>query len=132
MPAGSGPQAVQISGVAVGTAEGVIAQLPPGNWQEILGTLIELSATFTAPATAGTLLLKVRQGTTVAGAQVGATFSQSVAISGLADVAIAALDTSAFGLSQQGGQYCVTAQYAAAAGGTISGVATQETVAPIQ
>jgi hypothetical protein len=132
MPAGSGPQAIQITGAAVGTSEGVIAQLPPGNWNTELGTLIEFSATFAAPATAGTLVLKVRQGTTVAGVQVGSTFNQSVALSATADVSIAALDASPFGLAQQGGQYCVTAQYAAATGGTLSGVATQETVAPIQ
>jgi len=132
MPAGSGPQAVQITAAAVGTAEAVIAQLPPGNWNTELGCLVEFSASFTAPATLGTLVLKVRQGNTAAGTQVGSTFSQSVAASATADVGIAALDGSAFGLAQQAGQYCVTAQYAAAAGGTLSGVATQETVAPIQ
>lgn len=132
MPAGSGPQAVALTAAAVGTAEAVIATMPPGNWNTELGTLLEFQGFFNSPATSGSLVLKLRQGTTTAGTQVGSTASISIPVSASTQVGAIAFDTSAFGLLQQGGQYCMTAQYAAATGGTLTGVLTQETVAPVQ
>jgi hypothetical protein len=133
MPAGAGPLPVVISAVAVGTAETVIATFPASNWDNPtgLGNLIELSAAFTPPASAGSLVLKVRQGATTAGAQVGSTVTLPVASSTVTPAALAEVDQSAFAGLQTGGQYVVTAQFAAAAGGTITGVATLETCSSI-
>jgi len=133
MPAGAGPLPVVVSAVAVGTAETIIATFPASNWNNptTLGNLIELSAVFTPPASAGSLVLKVRRGSTVAGTQVGSTVTLPVAASTVTPAAIAEVDQSAFALAQQGGQYVVTAQYAAGAGGTITGVATLETCSTI-
>jgi hypothetical protein len=133
MPAGSGPLPVVMSAVAVGTTETVIATFPAGSWNNPsgLGNLIEADLTFTPPASAGSLVLKVRQGTTVSGAQVGSTVTLPVASSTVTQAALAEVDQSAFGNLQTGGQYVVTAQYAAASGGTVTGVATLETCAPI-
>lgn len=133
MPAGSGPLPVNVSAAAVGTAETVIATFPASNWNNgsQLGNLIEFTGQLTPPATGGSLVLKIRQGATVAGTQVGPTVTLPVAVSTVTEVSIAALDQTAFGNLQSGGQYVVTAQYAAAAGGTITGVATLETCSPI-
>ena len=131
MPAGSGPQVVNLSAVAVGTTETVVATLPPGNWNETLGMLLEFAGSFTPPATAGSLVLRIRQ-TPGTGTQVGPTITIPVASATVTQASISAVDTSAFGQSQQAGQYYMTATYAAATGGTLTGVLTQETIAPIQ
>jgi hypothetical protein len=133
MPAGAGPLPVPLSAVAVGTAETIVATIPASSWNNTtgLGNLIELSAVFTPPASAGSLVLKVRQGTTVTGTQVGATVTLPVASSTVTPAALAEVDQSAFGAQQAGGQYVVTAQYAAASGGTLTGVATLETCSTI-
>lgn len=130
MPSGSGPQVTPLTAVVVPTAEGVVATLAPANWQSEAGNLVEFSALFTPPATGGTLTLRIRQGNAVAGTQIGSTWTAAATASVPVPVAISALDASAFGLAQQGGQYCVTAFYGTA-GGTLSGVATLETVAPV-
>lgn len=127
----TGPLPLSINAVAVGVAETVVAVLPVSNWNNLTGNLIEFLGAFAAPATAGSLVLKIRQGTTTAGAQVGQTITITAAISQNVPAVIAAADASAFGQLQAGGQYCVTAQYAAASGGTITGVATLETCSPV-
>jgi hypothetical protein len=133
MPAGAGPLPAAVSGVAVGTSETIIATFQASNWNNPsgLGNLVEFTGQFTPPASAGSLVLKVRQGSAVTGTQVGSTVTLPVASSTVTPAAIAELDQSAFASLQQGGQYVVTAQYAAATGGTITGVATLETCAPI-
>jgi hypothetical protein len=133
MPAGAGPLPVAASAVAVNTSETVIATFPASNWNNPsgLGNLVEFTGQFTPPATAGSLVLKVRQGTTTSGTQVGSTVTLPVAASTVTTASIAELDQSAYASAQQGGQYVVTATYAAASGGTITGVATLESCAPI-
>lgn len=133
MPAGSGPMALALSAVAVGTAETVVATLPPQNWNnpDGLGNLVEFTGTLTPPATGGTLVLKIRQGTTTGGTQVGPTISLPVTASTVTPAAISAIDSTAFGNLQLGGQYVLTAQYAAATGSTLTGVLTLETIAPL-
>jgi hypothetical protein len=126
-----GPQVVPLNAVAVGTSETVIATFPASSWDNNSGNLIELLGMVNSPATAGTLAVKVRQGTTIAGAQVGQTINVTCPASAATPVAAAAADSSAFGQVQAGGTYCVTGTYAAAAGATVTGVATFETVSPV-
>ena|ERR1700678_4314389 len=133
MPAGSGPWAVALNAVAVGTAEAVIATLgPPGNWNNPNGNLLEFAGVFTPPASAGSLVIRLRQGNAVTGTQVGQTITLPFASATAGGAGISAVDASAFGQVQQGGQYVLTAAYAAAAGGTLTGVLTLETIAPVQ
>jgi hypothetical protein len=131
MPAGSGPQAAAIAAVAVGTAEAVVATVGPSNFNNPggYGNLIEFAGSFTPPATADTLTLKIRQ-TGLAGTQVGATYTQAFAASTPGPASIVALDTSAFANLGQGQSYVVTASYTVA-GGTLTGVAEIETCSPI-
>ena len=131
MPAGSGPQAVAITAVAVGTAEAVVATVGRCNFNNPggYGNAIEFSGSFTPPATADTLTLRVRQ-TGVAGAQVGATYTQAFLASTPGPCSIIALDQTAFANLGQGESYVITAQYTVA-GGTITGVAEVETCSPI-
>lgn len=133
MSSGSGPYPVPVTAAAVGVAETVIATFPPGNWNNPsqLGNLINFTGAFTPPATGGSLVLRVRQGTTIAGVQVGPTITLPVVASTVTPAAVVAVDQSAFAAVQQGGQYVVTAQYAAAAGGAMTGVATFETCSTI-
>lgn len=134
MPAGSGPLPVIVAAVAVGVAETIVATFPASSWNNTtgLGNLVEFSAVFTPPATGGSLVLKVRQGATAAGTQVGATVTLPVVASAATPAAITEVDQSAFANTpQQGAQYVVTAQYAAAAGGAVTGVATLETCSTI-
>lgn len=133
MPAGSGPLPVPVTALAVGVAETVIATFPPSNWNNPSqqGNLLDFTGVFTPPATGGSLVLRARQGTTVTGTQVGPTITLPVVASTVTSAALAAVDQSAFAALQQGGQYVITAQYAAAAGGTITGVATFETCSTI-
>jgi hypothetical protein len=132
MPAGSGPQCTAVSGVAIGTSEAVVATLAPANFNNPNGSgnLVQFEGSFTPPATASTLTLKIRQGTTAAGTQVGATYTQAFAVSTPGPCSIIAVDASAFANQQQGGQYVITASYTVT-GGTLTGVAELETVSPI-
>lgn len=134
MASGSGPLPAVATAVALGVVETVVAAFPPSNWNNPsgLGNLIDFTGVLTPPATGGSLVLKVRQGATIAGAQVGPTVTLPVVASALTPAAIAAVDQSAFATSpQQGAQYVVTAQYAAATGATMTGVATLETCSTI-
>lgn len=131
MSAGSGPQVVQATAVAVTTAETVVAQLPAGNWNTPAGTLISVSANY-SPAVSGTAItFRIRQGTTTAGALVGVARTSTVANPNSYELGFETEDTSAFGQQQQQGQYCITA-VGTGAGGTLNIItAEQETVAPI-
>lgn len=133
MSSGSGPLPVPVTAAVVGVAETVIATFPASNWNNPsqLGNLLNFTGAFTPPATGGSLVLKVRQGATAAGVQVGPTITLPVVASAVTPAAIAAVDQSAFSALQQGGQYVITAQYAAAVGGAITGVATFETCSTI-
>jgi len=132
MPAGSGPQVAVINAVSVGTAETAVGVIPASNWSNPLGNLVESYGTFTPPASGGSLVLKIRQGNGTAGTQVGPTVTLPVTASTVMQGSVAAVDATAFGLAQQQGQYTVTAQFAAASGGTITGLITLETIAPVQ
>jgi hypothetical protein len=133
MSSGSGPYPAVVSAFAVAVTETIIATFPPGNWNNPsgLGNLIDFAGVFTPPATGGSLVLRVRQGTAITGTQAGPTVTLPVVASTATPCAIAVVDQSAFAGLQTGGQYVVTAQYAAAAGGAVTGVATFETCSTI-
>lgn len=135
----SGPFPVVLNGVAVTQAEGIIATLPPSSWQDALGMTIALNGVFAAPATAGTLNLRIRQGSLITGVPLALVFAINAAISTNVGVSAGWFDASAFGqqapvagAGQPGpGQYVLTASYAAAAGGSISGLLLFETANPL-
>ena len=133
MPAGSGPQVASASAVtgAADTAEHVLATLAPANWNTPAGTLLSVSAAFTGAA-AGTVTLRVRQGTAITGTQVGPSIAFTAAAASKNLPGLEIPDASAFGLSQQGGQYVLTYQQSAISLGTFD-LATMalETVAPV-
>ena len=136
MPAGSGPQVSQVTAFAMpaDTVEPVVATIPPSNWSgSPLGNLLSYSVLVTGSAT-GTVTLRVRQGTTITGTQVGSSVVQSTASAQVNTPAMQFQDTSAFATgAQQAAQYVLTAQ------GSVNSVATLtsallelETIAPIQ
>lgn len=116
------------------TAEHVVATLPPMNWSNPngLGNLLGFAVLVTGAAT-GTVTLRLRQGTTASGTQVGSSVVQPTAAAQVNTPAMDFLDTSAFANGPTaGGQYVLTAQ------GSVNSVATLtsallecETVAPI-
>jgi hypothetical protein len=133
MPAGSGPLIASASAVATAadTAEHVLCTIPPSSWNAALGTFLSVSAAFTGAA-AGTVTLRVRQGNTIAGAQIGTSivFTAAAASKNLPGLEIP--DASAFGLAQQGGQYVLTYQQSAVSLGTFDlAVLGLETIAPV-
>jgi hypothetical protein len=136
MPAGAGPQVAQVTAFAMpaSTAEVVVCTMPLCNWSVLpLGLLLALAVLVTGSAT-GTVTLRIRQGTTVAGAQVGSSIVLTTAAAQVNTVGMEFQDLSAFATGgQQGGQYVLTAQ------GSVNTVATLtsallelETIAPIQ
>lgn len=131
MSAGSGPQVVQATAVAVTTSEAVVATMPAGNWQNNLGTLISVSANYSPASTGTAIVFRVRQGTTTGGTLVGVARTSTVANPNSYELGFETLDNSAYGLAGQQAQYCVTAQ-GTTAGGTLNIITVeQETVAPI-
>jgi hypothetical protein len=134
MTAGSGPQAVTATAMALaGTTEVVLATLPPMNWNNPEGNLLEFDLTVTT--TAGvTVTFRIRQGTAVTGTQVGGNIVYTAAGAATTiPVGGAAVDSSAFGQLQSGGQYVLTAQASAAGDATIAlAVFTVETLALLQ
>jgi hypothetical protein len=131
MPSGSGPLALPISAVAVGQTETNIGGFQVSNWNSNLGNLIQFTGAFTPPSTGGSLVLKIRQGGSITDTQVGPTITLPVTGSTVTLAAVAGFDNSAFGQAQQGSTYIITAMYAAATGGTITGMAVFQTCAPI-
>jgi hypothetical protein len=128
----SGPSAVQGTAIAVTTSEAAIAAMPPGNWQGSAGALITVSLNYSPTATATALVLRVRQGTGILGTLVGVARTVTVANPNSYEVAFDLLDSSPFGLAQNGGVYTLTAQ-GTTAGGTVNiGTLSLETTAPIQ
>lgn len=144
MSAGNGPMAVAVATAQLaGTGEVAIAVVGPGNWNTsqaggagsgAQGNLV--SATVIATSTgAATLTLRIRQGTTTAGAQVGASsvFTFAGAAGPLSAGALEFIDASAFGVGPtQQGSYVLTAQ--ASVGATVTpngGVMVLETCAPV-
>lgn len=131
MTSGAGPQAVTATTVALGTtSETIVATLPPMNWNSAEGNLLEFDATVTT--TAGvTVTFRLRQGNAVTGTQVGGNVIYTAAGAATTiPVGGAAVDSSAYGLLQQGGQYVLTAQASAASDATIAlAVLTAETLA---
>ena len=127
----SGPVASVASSVTVKSSLTVVATLPYSEWNDNLGNLIEFTGEYTPPAASGQVLtVQLRQGATASGAQVGHTVTEAFVSSVPGIVAIAAYDASAFALSGAG-QYCVVAKYAVHTTGTLSGVATLQTCAPV-
>jgi hypothetical protein len=126
-----GPLAAPANAVAVGTTETIIATLPVSNWNDNLGNLVFFAGVFTPPATGGSLVLKIRQGTTVTGTQVGQSATYTITASAAVAAVVSGADQSAYGLQQAQGSYVVTATYAAATGGTITGSAVLETLCTV-
>lgn len=124
MPAGSGPQVAYVTAFAMpaDTLEHQVATLPPGNWNNPnqLGNLLAFAVLMTGAAT-GTLTLRIRQGTTIAGAQVGSSVVVATAAAQVNTPGVGFQDVSAFAQAQQGGQYVLTAQ------GSVNSVATLNT-----
>ena len=132
MPAGSGPSVARTTGVNVAAAEVVLAVTPAGNWNTPGGNLLTASVNFTPGAGQTTTTLRIRQGNGVGGALVGIAHAVTTVAATPIELAIEEIDTSAFGLAQQGGQYTLTAQTNAAGPGTANAAAVvQETIAPI-
>lgn len=128
----TGPSGVQATAVAVTTSEAVIATLPPGNWAGSAGALVTVAMNYSPASTATAVVLRVRQGSTVAGTLVGVARTVTVANPNSYEVCFDLLDTSAFGQAQQAGQYVLTAQ-GTTAGGTANIVTLSlETTAPVQ
>ena len=132
MPAGSGPQVVRTTGVSVATTEVVLATLPAQGWQEVLGTLISASVNFLAGTGQTSVTLRIRQGSGIGGTLIGIAHTVTIVAASTYELAIQELDTSAFGLAQQGGQYTLTAQCVGAGPGTANAALLElETVAPL-
>lgn len=132
MPAGSGPSVARATAVNVAAAEVVLAVTPVGSWQGGQGNLISASVNFTPGASQTTTTLRIRQGNGVGGALVGIAHAVTTVAAAPIELAIQELDTSAFGLAQQGGQYTLTAQTNAAGPGTANAALVElETVAPL-
>lgn len=132
MPAGSGPQVARTTGVSVAAAEVALVTMPAQSWLETLGTLISASVNFTPGTGQTSTTLRIRQGSGTGGALVGIAHTVTTAAAAPVELAIQELDTSAFALSQQGGQYTLTAQTNAAGPGTANAALLElETVAPL-
>lgn len=132
MPAGSGPQIVRTTGTSVAASEVVLATMIAQSWQEALGLLLSVSCNFTPGASQTLLTLRIRQGSGTGGTLVGIAHTQTTIATAPLETAIQELDTSAFALSQIGGQYTVTGQENAAGPGTSNACLLElETVAPL-
>src|ERR1700741_2410116 len=98
MTAGSGPQVNQVTAFAMpaDTNEHVVCTLPPLNWSGgPLGNLLSFTVLITGSAT-GTVTLRVRQGTTTGGTQVGSSVVQSTSSAAISTPAMEFQDMSAF------------------------------------
>lgn len=133
MPAGSGPQIIRTIPGAVATASEVaLATSAAANWQSQSGNLLSASVNFTPGAAQTTTTLRLRQGSGVGGALVGIAHAVTTIAAAPIELAIDELDTSAFGLAQQGGQYTLTIQTNAAGPGTVNAaLLVLETTAPL-
>lgn len=132
MPAGSGPNIVRTTGTSVAASEVVLATLPAQNWLTQLGILLGASMNFTPGATQTLLTLRIRQGSGTGGTLVGIAHTQTTIAAAPLETAIEEVDTSAFGLAQQGGQYTLTAQENSAGPGTSNAALLEiETIAPL-
>lgn len=136
MPAGSGPQVNQATGLALpaSTAEVIVCTIPPSNWSPLLlGILLSFTVLFTGAQT-GTVTFRIRQGTAITGTQVGSSLVLTTAAAQVNAVGLDFQDLSAFATGgQQGGQYVLTAQGSVNSVGTVtSGLLEIETIAPIQ
>lgn len=137
MPAGSGPQPnqTQPGALAADTAEHVICTIPASNWNNPNGTgnIITFDAVV-AGLGAGTVTFRVRQGTTIAGTQVGVNVPVTVAAASNNPTGIEFQDSSAFGNASPagGGQYVLTYQQSVASIASIANaLLTLETCAPV-
>ena len=135
MPAGSGPNVnqTQPGALAADTAEHVICTMIPSSWNNPnqLGNLVSFAAVMAGLA-AGTVTFRIRQGTTIAGTQVGVNVPVVVANAGTYDPAGEFQDASAFGNAQQNGQYVLTYQQSVASIASISNAILElETIATV-
>jgi hypothetical protein len=138
MPAGSGPNVNQVTGVALAadTAEHVLATIPPSFWNGTpLGLLVSFTVLLTGAAT-GNVSLRIRQGNAITGTQVGSTVTVALTATTIATPAMEFQDTSAFATGpnpQGGGQYVLTYQQSANSLGTATSALLElETIAPVQ
>lgn len=131
MPAGSGPQVSQFSGVSVGTSEVVLGTVS-GSWVNSLGigNLLSFVVNYVASA-AQTVTFRIRQGSLTGTAVAAATIAPVIAAAGTFQYAFQAQDASAYGNSQIGGAYVLTAQSTIAGPGTANGLVELESIAPL-
>jgi hypothetical protein len=132
MPAGSGPNVAQFSGVSVGSSEVVLAAIQ-GNFSnpDGFGNLLSYVVNYAASA-AQTLTLRIRQGGLTGTIVAAATIAPVIAAAGTFQYAFQAQDASAFANLQQQGVYSLTAQSTIAGPGTANGLVELETIAPVQ
>lgn len=128
----SGPNAVQGTAIAVTTSEAVILTIPPSNWSGSAGALLTASVNYSPASTGVAIVLRIRQGATAAGTLVGVARTNTVANPNSYELGFDVLDNSAFGQSQQGGQYVLTAQGTTAGGTANIATFSIETTAPVQ
>jgi hypothetical protein len=132
MPAGSGPSVTRTTGVSVAAAEVVLAVTPVSNWNSQQGNLISASVNFTPGTGQTTTTLRIRQGNGTGGALVGIAHAVTTVAAAPIELAIDEIDTSAFGLAQQAGQYTLTAQTNAAGPGTANAALVElETISAV-
>lgn len=131
MPAGSGPQISQFSGVSV-TASEVVLGTVGGSWVNSNGTgnLISYVCNYVASA-AQTITFRVRQVSLTGVAVAAATIAPVIGAAGTFQYAFQAQDASAYGNSQINGLYVLTAQSTIAGPGTANGLVELESIAPL-
>jgi hypothetical protein len=118
--------AAPISAVATGagSAETVIATVPVpvlGDNPLVTGVTIDAVLNIAPGATTTAVVVRFRRGTTVGGAQIGASQTHTLAAGASAGIAAGAYDSA----PGSGGSYCVTVQQTGGSGaGTVNGVIT--------
>lgn len=95
-------------GTAVPSAETVLAVTPVQSVAAGLRVLIRGVVNLAAGAGTTAVVLKVRQGATVGGAQVGASYTVTLAAAANGSVPFAVEDASGWLGQAGGGQYCIT------------------------
>lgn len=122
----AGPAAVRVN-ADVSSSEAVVAVLPAGSWDNQLGCLLRFTGSLDGTSAGGLATFRVRQGD-----QVDSPVAGSVSLpfgTSATPVPFAVVDDSPYGRRQAGGRYCLTAN--ALNPGTLTGVLTHETIAPV-
>lgn len=133
MPAGSGPQVIRATGVAITASEVVVATSAACNWSAgLAGILLGVSLNVTPGASQTSLTVRLRQGG-LTGTLVGITHPETTVAAQQTDISFSELDNTAFAVAaQNGATYTLTIQGNAAGPGTVNqAVLEVETTAPV-